>query len=102
MSLQFLPPGSRPYRVSENQQRILKILFDDGSIRLMPGQRNRVVDREKKVVATCTITAFNGMKKYLRKSKLVYVIDRKKIRSLHGNTWVKKYYLSQKQITDDR
>jgi len=52
----------------------------------------RLRSPQNSVAKKFSSATFDKIKKYLRKKDLVFVADKKMIRSLHGKSWVKKQY----------
>ncbi len=74
--------------MTDTQKRMLKIMLSGGCVsagyRLLDGSRNPVM----KISAS----TFRKHKHLFRKSGIVYLINKTKVRQEHGNSFIKKQY----------
>lgn len=70
------------------QKKVMTTLLNGGCITF----GYRVLDHNKNPVARIREKTFKGFKKLLRKSGNVYLLNKKKVRSEHGNSFINKQY----------
>ena len=81
------------FAMTDNQKYIIEQLFT-GSFITVQMQRYRLLDKARNPQRVFNTKTYKGIQKLLRISNGVLVIDLRKVRSLSGHTWVKKYYKS--------
>lgn len=75
------------------QKNIILKLLQGHNITINSGQRYRVRDANHNPVQKLSPRTMRNIKHFLRQEKSgLLVIDKRKIRSLHGNSWVKQKY----------
>jgi hypothetical protein len=81
---------------TDYQRAVFIDLFNGGKIAKY-GSRYRLWDKRMHPLRRFRISTFLQVKKLCRLYKGFWYIDRKKVRALRRNTWVKKYYLTLKK-----
>lgn len=69
----------------------MEVLLNGGSI-AFAGKNYRIRDKDSNPVMTIRYSTFIGYTRHCRKVKGVFVINKKKILSYHGKSWIKKRY----------
>lgn len=82
--------------ITQLQKDIVIELFKGGSIAAY-GKFYRLGDKKHSPVRTFYFNIWFRVKHILRKSGGMYVLDKNKVRKLHGKNWIKKYYKQQNQ-----
>jgi len=77
-----------------NQKHVLSLLLSGHKIFALGPKTFRVWDNKKNPVANCRPATFDWLKKWdlLRRKGQLYQLNRKTIRSLHGNSAIKRMY----------
>ncbi len=76
-------------------KRMLKLMLDGGCI----SAGYRILDKDRNPVMRVKEATFRKYKHLFRKSGIVYLINKSKVRQEHGNTFIKKQYKSLKNGT---
>lgn len=74
------------------QKAIVQSLLDGCNIANCYQSGYRLRTPQTHVISKFYSKTFDSLKPILRKEKGVYVIDKRTVRSLNGNTWIKKEY----------
>jgi hypothetical protein len=67
------------------------ILFDGGNV-VGRGEKFGVRDKENRLIGIIYPKVFNRMKEFLKLTPNGWVLSKKKVLELRGNTWIKKQY----------
>lgn len=74
--------------MNEQTKMMLRVLIDGGCL----SNGYRLLDQNRNVVAKISARTFRKHKHLFRKSGIVYLINKSKVRQQHGNSFIKKQY----------
>lgn len=80
--------------MTDNEKYVFTVLLNGGSIANCHSSGFRVRDNNKNPVHKVHTAFLIKYMKLMRKDKTVYVINKNKVRQLHGKSWIKKLYKS--------
>lgn len=80
--------------MTEKTKWILQIMINGGCISF----GYRVLDSDRNPITKISEKQFRKSKHLFRKSGIVYVINKSKVRQQHGNSFIKQLYKNGKKI----
>lgn len=80
--------------MTQLQKEIIEVLFAGGSISKV-GDQYRLRDASVNPIKKFGFNTMFQIKKLCRVHKGVFVLNKTKVRQLHGKSWVKQFYKSQ-------